>query len=216
MEFIDLGLIDYAEALSYQESLVDQRYKNLIPDTVIFCSHPPVVTLGRSTQKEDLQGWSGATYEVRRGGRATYHGPNQLVIYPIINLDQNSFSSLKNKDVMKFLTQFEMTVLNTFKDLDFNNFYLKEDVEFDSSGKKLLNRGLWANSKKIAAFGIAVRKWVTYHGCAINLYKDEQGFKGISPCGFKPTDVGYLEDVGAFELNSLKYVLKKNIKIYLQ
>lgn len=214
IKFQDLGLIDYKKALALQEELVEQRYKNQISDQVLFCSHNPVVTLGRSTQPDDLTGWSGETFEVRRGGRATYHGPNQLIIYPIISLDQPEFTNLKPKDVMSFLTSFEQAVLKSFEDLGFKDLHLKEDIDIDSEGRKLLNRGLWWNSKKIAAFGIAVRRWVTYHGCAINLYKDDQAFQGIQPCGYKPSYVGSLDEIQKFDLQNLKEVLKKQLQMH--
>lgn len=212
MNFNDLGLIDYKTALEMQEALVEQRYKSEIEDQILFCSHYPVVTLGRSTQPSDLTGWNGDTYEVRRGGRATYHGPNQLIIYPIMNLDQKDFKNLRPKDVMSYLTSFEKAVLKALDATGFKDAYLKEDVEKDSEGRTLLNRGLWLNSKKIAAFGIAVRKWVTYHGCAINIYNDEKAFQGIQPCGYNTSDVGTLEQTMSVDIE----LLKQNLKIELQ
>jgi lipoyl(octanoyl) transferase len=137
------------------------------------------------------------------------------VIYPIISLDQKDFKNLKSKDVMSFLTSFEQAVLQSFSEMGFEGMYLKEDTEIDSEGRKLLNRGLWWNSKKIAAFGIAVRRWVTYHGCAINLYKDDQAFQGIQPCGYKPSDVGSLQEIKEFDLSALKQNLQKQIQSYL-
>lgn len=215
MIFKDLGLIEYSKALSLQEDLVEQRYKNEIKDQVLFCTHPPVVTLGRSTQASDLAGWEGDTFEVRRGGRATYHGPNQLVIYPIISLDQSEFKSLKQKDVMSYLTSFEKAVMVALEKSGFKDIYLKEDTEVDSEGRKLLNRGLWANSKKVAAFGIAVRRWVTYHGCAINLYTDAKAFSGINPCGYQTSDVGSLDQLQPVDLDILKKNLQQQIELYL-
>ncbi len=215
MEFVDLGLINYKEALELQESLVQQRAKDQINDQILFCSHPPVVTLGRSTKPSDLSGWTGDVFEVRRGGRATYHGPNQLIIYPIISLDQKNFKNLKSKDVMIYLASFEQAVLNGLKRTGFLDIYLKEDMDIDDEGRKLLNRGLWWDSKKIAAFGIAVRRWVTYHGCAINLYKDANAFQGIQPCGYKPSDVGCLEDINNFNIDRLKDNLKAELEAQL-
>lgn len=215
MIFKDLGLINYADALKLQEELVEKRFKNEIPDQVLFCTHPPVVTLGRSTQASDLIGWKGDTFEVRRGGRATYHGPNQLVIYPIVFLDQQGFKNLKSKDVMTYLTSFEKAVLVALEKTGFQNVYLKEDTDIDSEGRKLLNRGLWANSKKVAAFGIAVRRWVTYHGCAINLYQDAKAFQGIQPCGYQTSDVGSLDQLMQYDLEILKNNLQEQISFFL-
>lgn len=214
MIFKDLGLIPYEQALLLQEELVEQRASEKIKDTILFCSHPPVVTLGRSTKASDVSGWSGQTFEVRRGGRATYHGPNQLVIYPIIHLSQK-FKKLKEKDVMSYLTFFELAVMKTLKQCGYDDVYLKEDVDYDEEGKKLLNRGLWIKEKKIAAFGIAVRKWVTYHGCAINIERDKEAFQGINPCGFQTSAIGALEEFKALDREVLKQSLQKNIPEFL-
>lgn len=210
--FKDLGLIDYDKALSYQEQLVEERFQHKIPDTILFCSHPPVVTLGRSTQKEDLQGWSGNTVEVSRGGRATYHGPGQRIIYPIVDLRVEDRKKVKSKDIMSYLENFEQAVLTTLKAVGLSEVHLKEDIAWDAQGKKLLNRGIWVENKKIAAFGIAVRKWVTYHGCAINLTRDKESFQGIQPCGYGASAVGYLEDVLEIKNIDLDTTLKKELQ----
>lgn len=192
--FIDQGLISYDKALLFQEELVEKRYRQGIPDTVIFCSHPPVVTLGRSTQAEDVQEWQGDIVHVSRGGRATYHGPGQRIIYPILDLRQEGRRHIRPKDIMSYLETFERAVLETLKEVGLEGVHLKEDVTWDDQGKKLLNRGIWVADKKVAAFGIAVRKWVSYHGCAINLMRDASSFQGIHPCGYSANAVGYLED----------------------
>ncbi len=215
MDFIDLGLVDFKKALTLQEGLVEKRYANIISDTIIICSHPPVVTLGRSTKKSDLQGWKGDTFEVRRGGRATYHGPKQLVVYPIVNLNQQNFINLKIKDVMCFLKLFEQAILSSLKLTGYDKMVLKEDVDFDENGKQLLNRGIWCDGKKTVAFGIAVRKWVTYHGCAINLYADEKSFQGIQPCGYSSKVIGSLDKIQNFDLKLLKKNLKTELANYL-
>lgn len=192
--FKDLGLIEYDKALFFQEEAIEKRYLQEIPDTVFFCKHPPVVTLGRSTQASDISGWNGSTVEVSRGGRATYHGPGQRVIYPIIDLRVLDRAQVRPKDVMSYLQNFEQAVLKSLKAIGLNDVHLKEDIDWDENGKKLLNRGLWVENKKVAAFGIAVRKWISYHGCAININKEESAFEGIQPCGYSTSAVGYLED----------------------
>ncbi|MCO5113067.1 MAG: lipoyl(octanoyl) transferase LipB [Bdellovibrionaceae bacterium] len=194
MIFTDQGLISYDKALLFQEELVEKRHQHEVPDTVIFCSHPPVVTLGRSTQAQDVQEWQGDVVHVSRGGRATYHGPGQRIIYPIIDLRQEGRKKIRPKDVMSYLETFELAVLETLKEVGLSDVHLKEDVTWDEQGKKLLNRGIWIADKKVAAFGIAVRKWITYHGCAINLTRDAASFQGIQPCGYSTNAVGYIED----------------------
>lgn len=220
MDFKDLGLIDYAQSLSIQEELVEKRYKNEIPNTVLLCSHFPVVTLGRSSSFQDVWGWEGDIYHVRRGGRATYHGPNQLVIYPIFSLEEKQTPSIPPKDVMAFLKSFEFAILKALRVTGFQGIFLKEGVEFDEKGKKLLNRGLWWTSQsqkdqrflKVVAFGIAIKKWVTYHGCAINLYNDPRAFTGIQPCGYSQDQMGCLEDIKNFNLKDLKKEIIKSLE----
>ena len=87
VEVIDWGLVDYREAFSRQEKLVEQILKKETCEKIIVCSHPPVVTLGRGTKPGDVFAWSGEKIEVNRGGRATYHGPSQIILYPLIELD---------------------------------------------------------------------------------------------------------------------------------
>lgn len=211
IEYKDLGLIDYNKALLFQEQLVEQRFLNQIPDTVLFCNHPSVVTLGRSTQPGDVAGWQGQIVEVSRGGRATYHGPGQRVIYPILDLRQDGRTCVRPKDIMSYLENFEQAVLDSLFEVGITNAKLKEDIVFDENGKKLLNRGIWVEDRKIAAFGIAVRKWISYHGCAINIFKDENSFVGIQPCGYQQNAVGYLQDFVETKDLALDDVLKKNL-----
>lgn len=211
LEYIDLGLIDYDRALLFQEDLVEKRSLQQIADTILFCSHPPVVTLGRSTQTKDLMGWKGQTVSVSRGGRATYHGPGQKVIYPILDLRKEDRNQMRPKDIMSYLETFEQAVLGALQEMDLKDIHLKEDVSFDEQGRKLLNRGLWVGNKKVVAFGIAVRKWVTYHGCAINIEKEEGSFSGIQPCGYGANAVGYLQDFIDTQDINIDEVLKRHL-----
>lgn len=206
---IDLGLIDYDEAFSYQEGLVKKRQEGLIEDTVLFCRHPSVVTLGRASTEDDLQDWGGAVCKVNRGGRATYHGPEQIVVYPIISLKNNDNTSLRSQDVRQYLEALENVVVVTLK-----SFGLNARVE---SGIPLepgqLNRGIWVSGKKIASLGIAVKRWVTMHGVALNIKKDKDAFTGILACGFNAATYTSLEEVGvetSYE-NCLK-VIEKALK----
>ena len=165
----DWGLISYTEALRRQEDLVTRVFEKRSPETIVFCSHPPVVTLGRGTKPGDVSSWDGEIVEVSRGGRATYHGPNQLVIYPIINL------SRFNRDLHLYLRKFEEVLSTVLQNLG---------VEASGRGPEGDATGVWVGDRKIASIGIAVRKWISYHGAALNLYKDEKAFRGINPCGF--------------------------------
>lgn len=142
-----------------------------------------MVTTGRQTKPEDIFSFTGPVIEVSRGGRATYHGPSQLVIYPILNL-KNSRQNRGPQEIRGYLRDFEKAIVQTL-----NEYKIKAvgktaqklegaDIESDETG-------VWVGSQKIASLGIAVKRWVTYHGAAINLDHDPEAFRGLNPCGFK-------------------------------
>src|SRR5690606_34398116 len=107
---------------------------------------------------------------------------------------------------------FENAVLATLKEVGLSGVSLKEDVTWDENGQKLLNRGIWLENKKVAAFGIAIRKWISFHGCAINVLKDEKSFQGINPCGYQQNAVGYLQDFINTKDLDLDTVLIKHLR----
>ena len=116
MQFVDWGEIPYKQSTHQQLELVEAVASANSSDTIIFCTHPPVVTLGRSTLPEDLKGWSGDVFETSRGGRATYHGPEQLVIYPIVDLKKQR-KKLRSKDVHQYLRLLELVIVNSLKEV---------------------------------------------------------------------------------------------------
>ncbi len=189
---IDLGLVDYNKAFLFQEELVQKRQKDEIKDSIVFCKHPSVVTLGRSSEETDLMGWTGDVVKVNRGGRATYHGPKQFVVYPILKIKDNKNLSIRSQDVRQYLEFLEGVLIRMLGDLG-----VEASVE---SGEPLkpgqLNRGVWVRGKKIASIGIAVKKWVTMHGLALNVGVDELAFDGIKACGFEKTVYTSLEELG--------------------
>ncbi|MCB0383970.1 MAG: lipoyl(octanoyl) transferase LipB [Bdellovibrionales bacterium] len=188
----DWGLISYGEALTKQLELVDAVKSGLESDTLVLCSHPPVVTLGRSSQPVDLDGWSGEVHEVSRGGRATYHGPSQQVIYPIVSLDRDSREFLHRRDVHGYLRCLESSLIRTLQ-----SYALKASVKSsaDVDDDSLKMTGVWVEDRKVASIGVAVRGWVTYHGAALNVDHDPDAFKGISPCGFTHSTMVSLEEL---------------------
>jgi lipoate-protein ligase B len=182
------GEISYREALSRQEEYVDQVSRELRRETLIFCSHPPVVTLGRGTKAGDVFGWSGETFEVSRGGRATYHGPSQTVVYPIVDLNS------RGRDLHKYMRTLEDSILEVL--LSFG-IHAKANVlqTEDGSDEAAPATGVWIDSKKIASIGIAVRRWISFHGLALNIDHDPHAFEGMKPCGFAPGSVISMEEV---------------------
>jgi lipoate-protein ligase B len=172
MEFIDLGHIDYQDCYQKQVCLHKKVVMGISPDTVFLATHPPVITKGRSYKKEHLikvenvRSNNIPVLETDRGGSVTYHGPGQLICYPILNLTNYK------KDIHKFLDKIEQITINTLNKYDINAISI--------SGK----RGVWVEKRKIASIGIAVRRWVTYHGIAVNLNTNLDYFDFINPCGY--------------------------------
>jgi len=173
MNFIDLGRLDYKEAYDIQTALVTRRIEGRIQDTVILLEHNPVVTIGRLghsdsvINRKELEKSHINVEFVDRGGRATYHAPGQLVVYPIIDL------KLYKRDIHYYLSMLE----------DFAEGFLRRyGVASDHVEAK---RGVWVNGKKIASIGIAIKKWVTYHGVSININLDLSPFNFIEVCDEK-------------------------------
>lgn len=177
MKFLDLNLIPYQAALSQQLEILEKVANKESEETIIFCSHPPVVTLGRSTQAGDVTTWDGELIEIQRGGRATYHGPSQLVIYPILNLVK------QGQDLHKYLRTLENIIIAVLSELHLNAVAIKDST------------GVWVRGKKVASIGVGVKKWVTYHGIALNVDYDPNAFQGLKPCGFLAETMISLEEL---------------------
>lgn len=192
LEFQDWGLIDYQQALTQQLELVEYLHQNpQHSGFVIFCSHPPVVTTGRQTQPDDIFSFKGPIIEVSRGGRATYHGPSQLVIYPIINL-KNPRAQRGAQEVRGYLRDFEKAIVLTLNELGIAAVG-KTTQKLDGAEAESEETGVWIGSQKIASLGIAIKKWITYHGAALNVEYDSQAFQGLNPCGFKSSTMTCIE-----------------------
>ena len=140
-----------------------------------------VVTLGRATQPGDVFSWQGPTVEVSRGGRATYHGPNQIVSYPILNLER------RGRDLHKYMRDLETAIVRTLK-----TFGIEAAGRADAS---IEATGVWLGERKLASIGIGVRKWVSYHGLALNVSHDPKAFRGMKPCGFSTDTMLSMEEV---------------------
>ena len=173
----DWALIDYNEAFAKQKLYVDEIIAGTRPETLVFCTHPPIVTLGRGTREGDVFAWKGKTTEVNRGGRATYHGPNQIILYPLIKI--------LSKDLHGYMRGIENSVIDTLA-----------QYGIEGSGKSEGDAtGVWVGEQKVASIGIAVKQWVSSHGVALNLDKDEKAFTGIHPCGFSTKTMVSVEEL---------------------
>ena len=187
MKVQDWGEIDYDMATGRQLEVLQKVFDGA-EDQLIFCSHPPVVTLGRATEEGDLQGWQGSVVKSSRGGKATYHGPGQLVIYPIVHLGR-PHRHLALRDVQGYLRLLEKVLIQTLA--------MHYDLKAESQPHPT---GVWVGEKKVASIGVAVKRWITYHGVALNLGPDPLAFQGIKPCGFTPETMASLEELLALPL----------------
>jgi len=181
---IDLGVRDYAEVWAIQRELVAARQRDEVPDTLVFVEHPHVITLGRGSHRENLVAVGDIpTFEIERGGDVTYHGPGQLVGYPIFLLRQDEH------DLHRYLRNLEEALLRTVADFGV------------VGGRNPGWTGVWteggdgAPMRKLASIGVAVKRWVTMHGFALNVSTDLSRFAAINPCGLQATVMGSLSSV---------------------
>ncbi len=201
LEILDWGCLPYGEAFERQLALVEDRIAGLSSDRLVLVEHPHVITIGRSgglkdlhVSKEGLHRRGVELYQVDRGGMATFHGPGQLVAYPIIKLQQ--------KDLHQYLHTLLQTVAAVLR-----NYGLKPELK---EGRP----GIWVGSSKIASVGIAVRKWVAYHGIALNVNADLKAFHWIVPCGHPGETIASMEqELGkSIDLEEVKQYFTKEFR----
>jgi lipoyl(octanoyl) transferase len=183
-EWHDLGPTSYREALALQRQLVERRKAGEIPDQLLFVEHPHVVTLGRNAHSgnvlappEVLDRAGIEIWETDRGGDVTYHGPGQIVGYPIVDL------KLWKRDVGAFLRGIEQVLIDALAGYGI------------TAGREAGMTGVWVDGRKVAAIGVHLSRWVTSHGFALNLDTDLDYFRYIVPCGLT-RPVGRLRDLG--------------------
>jgi lipoate-protein ligase B len=173
-DVVDLGLIEYREAYDVQKALVIKAKRGILGPCLAFAEHLPIFTIGRRGSWENiiadqdlLNRENISILEVDRGGDVTYHGPGQLIIYPIIKLGSPGLP----KDLRLYLSKLEELVINFL-----NGYGIQAQCKEDC-------RGTWVGDEKIASIGIGVSNWVTFHGLAININNDLRPFEYINPCG---------------------------------
>jgi len=177
LKVIDLGKMEYQKAYDLQLEMLKKRYENQITDTLIIVEHPPVFTIGSSGSRDNIM-VSGdflretgiAVYNTNRGGDITYHGPGQIVGYPILNLKEHK------KDLHWLLRQYEEVFIRLLKEYNIKAARIKGLT------------GVWVGNEKITAIGVGVRRWISYHGFAFNVNPELEHFSYIIPCGI--TDRG--------------------------
>lgn len=194
------GLVDYQEGIKIMEDQLDRVINSMQPDTIFLLEHKEVYTAGTSHNVEELlKPDLFPVIYTGRGGKFTYHGPGQRIIYPIINLNNTD----KVKDLKLYITHLEKWIILTLAELGVHAFTIQGKV------------GIWVkNSRniesKIGAIGIRVRKWVTYHGIAVNISPNLDNYSGIIPCGINDFPITSLEDMGInISMREFDIVLKK-------
>jgi len=168
-----LDLIDYREAYRLQKKLFRERRDGRIPDTLLLLEHPPTITVGKSgklenilASREQLARQGVSLVFIDRGGDVTYHGPGQLVGYPIFDLKG------RGRDAHRYIRNLEEAIIRTL-----NDFAIK-------SGRDRSHAGVWVENEEIAAIGLSLSQWITMHGFALNVNTDLAYFNLINPCGF--------------------------------
>ncbi|MBV8517077.1 MAG: lipoyl(octanoyl) transferase LipB [Acidobacteria bacterium] len=193
-----LHLVTYENGLKLQEKLVELRQREAIGDQLLLLEHPPVITLGRGGKLDHLLASPAALgangvrfYETTRGGDITYHGPGQLVGYPILHLGEG------NRDIRKYVTNLEEVLIRTV-------------AEYGITATRVEGRrGIWVGNDKIAAIGVRIARWVTSHGWALNVNTNLEHFRLITPCGLHGTGVTSIarETGRSIAMNDVREVL---------
>ncbi|MFH1441819.1 MAG: lipoyl(octanoyl) transferase LipB [Candidatus Omnitrophota bacterium] len=191
----DLGLINFASAISRQKDIFNQVKNGVLQSALIICRHYPVITLGRTADKKNilldelnLKEKSLEIFVTQRGGDVTYHGPGQIIAYPIFNLQYFK------KDIHLFLRRLEDVVIKLLSDYKVSGIKRKGFT------------GVWVGNKKISSIGISIKNWITFHGVSINIEKQDLGnFRFIRPCGMD-IEMAALDELAAEKISF------KNIK----
>ena len=194
--------IDYLESMKILEKRVDNVISGKEDEFIWVLEHKPVYTAGTSSNNKDLLNKNIKVVKSNRGGKHTYHGPGQKVVYFALNLNK------REKDIRKLLTKVENCIIDILKEYKIDSFTDKKNI------------GIWVNdkkkTKKIASIGIRVRKWVAYHGFALNVKNDLSNFDEIIPCGIKDVNITNLKSMGIKSFNKIeKIIIKKFLNIFL-
>ena len=193
---LDLGLSDYNETWKLQKKLQSKRILGEVEDHLLLVEHPPVFTLGKNASKQHIINNSGdvSIIQTDRGGNITFHGPGQLVGYPILDLNHYK------RSITWYMRELEQLVIDVLGEYDIK-----------ASRKKGLT-GTWVKDKKIAALGVRISKWVTMHGFSLNINPDLNFYKHIIPCGIKEYGVTSMAKIMGKEVPSMDEIKTKITK----
>ena len=189
--------VNYLKAIKYLENRLDQINKNKGKELIWILEHPSVYTAGSGYDKNDIMDNSIKIIKSTRGGKITWHGPGQMICYLVIDLNK------RKKDLRKFINVIEISIIDTLKKFKIKSFSDRKNI------------GIWVNTKhgekKIAAIGIKVKKWITYHGFSINISNDINFYKKIIPCGIKNKGVTTLKEIKKQNYLNFNKELIKNL-----
>jgi lipoate-protein ligase B len=201
---VNLGRARYLEVLDLQRRLVELRQGNLVPDSLLLVEHEPVITLGRRGNRTNILSTSAElasegiqVHPVERGGDVTYHGPGQLVVYPIVHLSQRDLS------VRRYVDLLEETIIRVMADFGIQ------------AGRDPLHRGVWVSHLKVAALGVAIRRWVSFHGFALNVSPNMEHFCHIKPCELSSEQVTSMANLLG-ETPSMEEVVQKVVGRFVE
>ncbi len=201
---VNLGQAKYLEVLDLQRRLVELRQGNFVPDTLLLVEHEPIITLGRRGSTDNILSSAAELalqgiriQKAERGGDVTYHGPGQLVCYPIVHLTQ------RNLSVRRFVDLLEETIIQVLADFGIQ------------ASREPQHRGVWVSHLKVAALGVAIRRWVSFHGIALNVSTNMAHFCHINPCELKSEQVTSMAKLLG-ETPSMEEVIQKVVGRFVE
>ena len=187
--------VNYFDAIDFMEQRLQKIFDNNEQELIWTLEHKEIYTAGTSYNKNEIIDKSIKITETNRGGKITYHGPGQLICYFVIDLR-------KKKDIRKFITCIEKTIIETLRNFDLETFSDKDNIGIWYKENEAIN--------KVAAIGIKVKKWIAYHGFAININNDLDKYKKIIPCGIKDRGVTNLISIKNIDYSKLENLLIEN------
>src|SRR5579885_3804329 len=181
----NLGPVEYTRAHELQQALVATRLRDETPDTLLLLEHPHVYTLGRGADERFILAMrpEAPVVRVSRGGQVTYHGPGQLVAYPILRLEGAA------RDVSRYLRDLEQVMIDALARFGI------------AAGRREKLTGVWVGPRKIGSIGVGIRRWVTYHGLALNVSTDLSYFDSIVPCGIAGCEMTSIARLGRSDVS---------------
>jgi len=192
--------VNYIDAINLLESRLQSLYKNKEKELIWTLTHDEIFTAGTSYNENEIIDKSIKIINTNRGGKITYHGPGQLICYFVLDLRNK-------KDVRKFITSIEKTIIQTLRYFKIETFSDKDNI------------GIWHKENneinKVAAIGVRVSKWIAYHGFAININNNLEQYKKIIPCGITDKGVTNLKEIDDQDYSNLEHILIKNFILNL-